>query len=290
VAAPSHQKRYDLLFAAAFCIQFNVKRKARRERCSHRLHVPFVERINLSEAIGGVIYTPYMVTVPKVALGNEMTEQRPPALFIADATALDFLNSIAIPVDTQVEWISSGKELLDWLAAAGLVPADVGKSFLKSAVPGELDAVAAQARALREWFRKFVRDHKGKPLSRDAMKELAPLNRILARDEEFVQVGLREPSASGRESNALTLKKERRWRSADALLIPIAHSMAEFVCTDDFTDVKSCEGHNCTLMFVDRTHARGRRWCSMAVCGNRAKAQAHRDRAKEAGKPKRRRA
>ncbi|MGX9431391.1 MULTISPECIES: CGNR zinc finger domain-containing protein [Bradyrhizobium] len=219
-----------------------------------------------------------------------MTEQRPPALFIADATALDFLNSIAIPLDTQVEWITSGKDLLDWLAVANLVPADVGRSFLKNSMPGELDAVAAQARALREWFRKFVQEHKGKRLSPDAAKELAPLNRILARDEEFIQVGLREPSAGKAALNPLILKKERRWRSADALLIPIAHAMAEFVCTDDFTDVKSCEGHNCTLVFVDRTRARARRWCSMAVCGNRAKAQAHRDRAKEARQSRKRRA
>ncbi|MGO9268383.1 MAG: CGNR zinc finger domain-containing protein [Candidatus Binataceae bacterium] len=30
-------------------------------------------------------------------------------------------------------------------------------------------------------------------------------------------------------------------------------------------------------MFLDRTKAHARRWCSMAVCGNRAKA-AHRSR------------
>lgn len=217
-----------------------------------------------------------------------MTEQRPPPLFIADAPALDFLNSIAIPLDTQVEWITSGKDLLEWLAVAGLVPSEVGKNFLKNSLPGELDAVAAQARALREWFRTFVEDHKGKRLTSEAVKELAPLNRVLARDEVFVQVRLREPPE--RRSNGLSLKKERRWRSADALLIPIAHTMAEFVCTDDFTHVKSCEGHNCTLLFMDRTRARRRRWCSMSVCGNRAKAQAHRDRTKGARQPSRRRA
>ena len=217
-----------------------------------------------------------------------MTEQRPPALFVADATALDFLNSIATPLDTPVEWITSGADLLDWLTVAGLVPATVRKNLLKNSLPGELDAVASQARALREWFRKFVQGHKGKRLAPEAVKELAPLNRILARDEEFIQVGLREPSAG--DGVPFMLKKERRWRSADALLVPIAHAMAEFVCTDDFSDVKSCEGSACTLMFVDKTHARARRWCSMAVCGNRAKAQAHRDRAKGTRPSARRRA
>jgi predicted RNA-binding Zn ribbon-like protein len=210
-----------------------------------------------------------------------MTEQRPPAMFLADATAVDFLNSIATPVDTQVEWITSGKDLLEWLVAAGLVSDDVRKNFLKNALPGELDAVASQARALREWFREFVQEHKGKPLPPATVKALAPLNRILARDEEFVQIAVREPMTEAAPTG-LMLTKERRWRSADTLLIPIARTMAEFVCTDDFTDVKSCEGQGCTLMFVDRSRRRLRRWCSMAVCGNRAKAQGHRLRAKQA--------
>jgi predicted RNA-binding Zn ribbon-like protein len=211
-----------------------------------------------------------------------MIEQRPPVPFVADAVALDFLNSVATPLDAPVEWINSGKDLLEWLATAGLVPASIEKHFLKNSVPGELDAVAAQARALRDWFRAFVQEHKGKPLGRDATKELAPLNRILARDDEFLQIAPRDKLHNESQPTALVLKKERQWRSADTLLVPIARSMAELVCTDDFTDVKSCEGHNCSLMFVDRTRARRRRWCSMAVCGNRAKAQSHRDRVKQA--------
>jgi hypothetical protein len=88
--------------------------------------------------------------------------------------ALDFLNSIATPVDTSVEWIESGQDLLSWLAAAGLIPPSVRAGFQKSAVPGELDAVAARARALREWFRSFVQKDKGSPLRQDALKELEP--------------------------------------------------------------------------------------------------------------------
>jgi predicted RNA-binding Zn ribbon-like protein len=33
-------------------------------------------------------------------------------------------------------------------------------------------------------------------------------------------------------------------------------------------------------MFADRTRRRARRWCSMAVCGTRAKQAAHRNRLK----------
>jgi predicted RNA-binding Zn ribbon-like protein len=55
------------------------------------------------------------------------------------------------------------------------------------------------------------------------------------------------------------------------LLLPIARAMAEVVTGCDFTYVRACEGAVCTLYFVDRTRARARRWCSMSVCGNRAK-------------------
>jgi predicted RNA-binding Zn ribbon-like protein len=34
-------------------------------------------------------------------------------------------------------------------------------------------------------------------------------------------------------------------------------------------------------VFVDRTRRRARRWCSMAICGNRAKQAAHRSRLKK---------
>ena len=91
-----------------------------------------------------------------------MSNIRPSPIFVADAKGLDFLNSIATPVDTPVEWLGSGDDLLAWLEEADLVPPDVLKILKTSALPGELDAVAAQARSLREWFRGFVQKHKGK--------------------------------------------------------------------------------------------------------------------------------
>jgi predicted RNA-binding Zn ribbon-like protein len=62
------------------------------------------------------------------------------------------------------------------------------------------------------------------------------------------------------------------------LLLPIAQALAELVCTEDFSSVKACEGPVCTLYFLDRTRGHARRWCSMAICGNRAKQAAHRHR------------
>ena len=76
----------------------------------------------------------------------------------------------------------------------------------------------------------------------------------------------------------LRLRQVRPWDSPEELLHPIAEAAADLICTVDFRLIGACEGSACTLLFLDRTKAHGRRWCSMAVCGNRAKVAAHRAR------------
>jgi predicted RNA-binding Zn ribbon-like protein len=199
-----------------------------------------------------------------------------PAIFVADAPALDFLNSVATPVDQEVDWIRDGAGLLAWLEQAGMVPADALAALRAQSTPAELDAVAAQARALREWFRVFVRTRKGRPLAASDLGELERLNRLLERDERYEEL-------VADDAHGFALREKRRWRSPESLLMPIAQALTKLVCDEDFTYVKACEGPRCTLMFADHTRGHARRWCSMAICGNRAKAAAHRKRVKERG-------
>lgn len=42
--------------------------------------------------------------------------------------------------------------------------------------------------------------------------------------------------------------------------------------------LKACPWHSCHFAFYDNSRNRSRTWCSMSVCGNRAKAQAYRRR------------
>ncbi len=201
---------------------------------------------------------------------------RPPAIFLSGSLGLDFLNTLATPVDTQVDWIDDGDGLLSWMEQARLVPAEALDELKARAIPGEFDAVAAQARTLREWFRGFVRARGDRRLGADDLGELEPLNRLLGRDERFAQI-----VAEAKDGEAtLELKSLRRWRSPESLLLPIGEEIAKFLCGGDLEYVKACEGSSCTLLFVDRTRGRARRWCSMAICGNRAKQAAHRHRRK----------
>src|SRR5579859_3265113 len=61
----------------------------------------------------GVQNKPFLVTYSpdSARLSNLVIDARPPPIFVGDTRALDFLNSIATPVDTAVEWLSSGSDL-----------------------------------------------------------------------------------------------------------------------------------------------------------------------------------
>ena len=202
--------------------------------------------------------------------------QRPPAILVGDAPGLDFLNSIATPIDAPIDWIDDGEGFQSWLEQANLVPADALTSIRAQALPGELDKVADQARNLREWFRGFVVQHMGRKLTVEDLPQLEPLNRLLERKDSFCRIVPRVGGGTG----PFELQVVDRWRTPEALLLPIGEALAQLVCVEDFSNVKACEGSACTLLFADHTRGHARRWCSMAICGNRAKQAAHRQRAK----------
>jgi predicted RNA-binding Zn ribbon-like protein len=195
------------------------------------------------------------------------TPTRPAPLFVGEHPALDFLNSTAAPWGAAIEWITNGTDLVAWLEEAGLAPAAVARQMLKRSAR-ELDRVAGDARALREWFRAFVRAHAGRPLDPNVTGKLQSLNQLLACDE-----GYRQLEAGPR------WRRGRRWRTPETLLQPLADAIGDLLCEADFRLVRKCEGSDCTLWFLDTSKGHRRRWCSMAVCGNRAKAAAHRRRA-----------
>jgi hypothetical protein len=142
---------------------------------------------------------------------------RPAAMFIAGDTSLDFLNSIGTPVDTVVEWLADGEDLMAWLKQVELVPSQAAAAIRANCFPGELDAVETQARALREWFRAFVRAHRGHSLGPNALDELEPLNTILERDDAYGEIVATPPDSSGRSSAAgLQWRTLRRWRTPDS--------------------------------------------------------------------------
>jgi len=123
---------------------------------------------------------------------------------------------------------------LAWLEQAKLLDAAQATVIRANSFPGELDEVAAQARALREWFRGFVCSQMGRPLTGKALNLLEPLNRVLERDEGYGAIVAR--SARSRNNGApsgLEWRRLRRWSTPNALLLSVAEAMAHLVCTED---------------------------------------------------------
>ena len=183
----------------------------------------------------------------------------------------DFLNA------TDWSWQGKAKpncdndKLLQWMEEAELVPTDTIQTMRTKAAPGELGAVTVQAKALGTWFRAFVDDFKGKPLPPNVIQHLQPLNRILQRDVQVMQIEVRDNLNDRIAGSGLKWSAKRSWRSPDMLLLPIAQMMAELICREDFSNVRTCEASDCGRLFLDRTRGRPSRWCSMAACDNRAR-------------------
>ncbi|MEV0647682.1 CGNR zinc finger domain-containing protein [Phytomonospora sp. NPDC050363] len=62
---------------------------------------------------------------------------------------------------------------------------------------------------------------------------------------------------------------------AEGAVAKIAAAWAMTVASGDWRRLKQCPDHECGWVFWDATRSRTRRWCSMRVCGNRAKVRAY---------------
>ncbi|HEY3482269.1 MAG TPA: CGNR zinc finger domain-containing protein, partial [Streptomyces sp.] len=78
----------------------------------------------------------------------------------------------------------------------------------------------------------------------------------------------------------LVLADGRLRREVPAPKDPVAVAFAALaadaidLATSD-ADVRICAADDCGVRFCDASPRRNRQWCSMARCGNRAKARAH---------------
>jgi len=68
---------------------------------------------------------------------------------------------------------------------------------------------------------------------------------------------------------------EESAEALDPMLWPVARSAADLLVSAEAVQVRECAAPSCSWLFVDRSRSRRRKWCDMAVCGNRAKARRH---------------
>jgi CGNR zinc finger/Putative stress-induced transcription regulator len=64
----------------------------------------------------------------------------------------------------------------------------------------------------------------------------------------------------------------------------VAAAVAKVAIERRLDRVKICPADDCRWAFYDTSRNRSRQWCSMEVCGNRAKARSHRERGASSGR------
>jgi predicted RNA-binding Zn ribbon-like protein len=63
--------------------------------------------------------------------------------------------------------------------------------------------------------------------------------------------------------------------SVPGLLAPVLWSAGDLLTGPHLQRVRQCANDKCRWLFLDSSKIGNRRWCSMSMCGNRAKAQRH---------------
>jgi predicted RNA-binding Zn ribbon-like protein len=171
--------------------------------------------------------------------------------FLADHPALDFINTEAIVEGQPHDFWQTDQDVEAWLQQAGL-EAD------GPTPPYEPGALLQAARQLRQIIRDNVQQHKA-----GEGVDIQALNAWLGEATSSLQL-------TG-EPGALQLRRVYAGESVMQRLGQVAERAAMLLTQEDFSRVRACEHPACTLWFYDRTKAHRRRWCSMALCGNRAK-------------------
>ena len=183
---------------------------------------------------------------------------------------LDFVNTVdPRHRPPKLEYLESYDALVDWAVHAGALTAPAARALavLASQHPTTAKRVHARAIALREALYQILA-----PAIR-ANHPQAPLAVLNAELQHSMTAAILEPDPDGYRLG---------WSATDQLdqmLWPVVRSAADLLTSPSLDRVGECDGKGCGWLFVDTSKAGRRRWCSMAICGNRAKSSRHSERA-----------
>ena len=190
--------------------------------------------------------------------------------FVGNNLSLDFVNSLVASNAGPVDLLKHTNDLVNWSVAAGLIQ-NSERAKLEDDWYLEGDAKLARARRFRTTLHEMFEGIRRDATVGDASLKL--LNKALWRQTgrtEIVRNGL------GFAKRFLTDHTD-----PEQLFAAIANSAADLLCYADLSLIKKCESDDCVLIFHDTSKNHSRRWCSMAHCGNLAKARAFYSRKKD---------
>jgi predicted RNA-binding Zn ribbon-like protein len=195
---------------------------------------------------------------------------------LRDAGAGDRLAGDGTAGDGEAEYLREPADLAAWLAEAGLImpPFAGGRSpvvrgtVVRDAVVRDAvdEDTLAGALALREAINTAVTA---------TVASVSVPDRAVRCVNEWIAAEPQRP-ALRLAAGVPVLSLPRAGRTPRGALALIAADAAELLGTGLRDRLRICPGPGCRGRFLDDSPAGRRRWCSMAVCGNRSKAAAHR--------------
>ncbi len=185
--------------------------------------------------------------------------------------ALDFANTLeGSRTGERRETLLSYADLAAWATeGAGLSPDLCGDLLAEaSRRPADAARVLDRALAVREALYRVLAARLRGRAAEEA--DLAAVN-----DELSPALGRSRLAPAGR---VFAWNHGADARRLDAPLETVVRSAAALLTSPDLERVRACASATCSWLFLDLSRNGSRRWCDMRVCGNRAKARAHRAR------------
>jgi predicted RNA-binding Zn ribbon-like protein len=186
---------------------------------------------------------------------------------IGGAVCLDFVNTVdpRHRVATRVEYLPDYDSLVRWARTVGLVDQRQARRLA--------DIADRRGRAAKRVLQRAV-------ALREALYELLSQGRSASDSSALRTLNTEyERAMSARTIEPAVGGFRRSWLPTDELdriLWPIAECGADLLTSPLVAKVRECQGDDCGWLFLDTSKGGRRRWCSMADCGNRAKAKRRR--------------
>lgn len=193
--------------------------------------------------------------------------------FLGGRLSLDFANTVDWHASQRpIEFLTSYSELVAWSVHAEVLTQGQGEQLRQEAAahPADAEAVLRRAISLREaTYRVFSAISHG---LRPEESDLTVLNTELA--------GLLAQSRLGWRGDSLDWQWAGGARALDRMLWAVVRDASDLLTSGELDRVGQCADQRCGWLFLDTSRNRSRRWCSMAYCGNRAKARRHYERSR----------
>lgn len=180
--------------------------------------------------------------------------------WIGGSIAVDLVNTLLERWRRRVECLAGPDDLAGWLTRAGLVDATAVATARQ----------VADARALRECIDALLVA---------AVDRRTPDPAAIGALDAALGHWAPRPALVAGDGAAPMLTTRGPEDPVDAALGRLALDAASIVGGRQNSRLRICAATDCSARFLDRSPAGGRRWCSMAGCGNRAKVRRHRSRA-----------